>query len=201
MHGLGADYSDMATLSQQLVLGDLAVRHVYIDAPKRPVTLNNGMVMPAWYDIVGLKLIDRVDKLGIHQSEGLIRDVLNKQLIDGFDFGQIFLAGFSQGGAMALQTGLNTPERLAGILALSGYLPLADETATKLNKNTPFFIAGGQFDPLVLPAWTEQTKNWLLNQGYSNCAFHQYPMEHAICYEELKDISLWLTNQIKGVVQ
>lgn len=201
MHGLGADSSDMANLSQQLYLADSAVRHVFIDAPKRPVTLNAGMVMHAWYDIIGLKLIDRVDKQGIEQSECLIRDVINKQLIDGFDYRQIFLAGFSQGGAMALHTALNTSERLGGIIALSAYLPLAHETGYNLDKNTPFFIAGGQFDTLVLPAWTEQSKNWLLDHGYTNCAFHQYPMEHSICYEELKDISLWLTNQIKGVVQ
>lgn len=198
MHGLGADASDMAGLADQLNLGDLPLRHVFLDAPRRPVTLNGGMVMPAWYDIIGLKLVDRIDKQGIGQSETLIRKVMDAQLEQGFTYDQIFLAGFSQGGAMALHTALNSPARLGGVIALSAYLPLADETSTSLDHNTPFFIASGQFDPLVLPSWTQQCRDWILAQGYSKCAFHQYPMEHTICYEEVEDLSLWLKDTIKG---
>lgn len=199
MHGLGADASDMAGLAEQLSLGDVALRHVFIDAPRRPVTLNNGMLMPAWYDIMGMELADRVDEQGIEDSESIIRQVLETQVADGFAYEQIFLAGFSQGGAMALHTGLNTPSRLAGIIALSAYLPLAEQTPTQLDKDTPFFIASGQFDPLVLPAWTQKTKDWILTQGYKNCVLHQYPMEHSICFEEIEALGKWFVSQVTGV--
>jgi phospholipase/carboxylesterase len=199
MHGLGADATDMMGLSEQLLVGDLNLRHVYIDAPQRPVTLNGGMVMPAWYDILGMELTDREDKQGIEESAQLIRDVIDEQLKAGFSEQHIYLAGFSQGGAMALHTGLHYKARLGGVIALSGYLPLAQHIKPELDKATPFFIAGGQFDPLVLPLWTQTSKTWLLNHGYEHIDFHVYPMEHSICYEELKDLSLWFTRQIQGV--
>lgn len=200
MHGLGADASDMAGIADQLAVTDLAVRHVFINAPMRPVTLNNGMMMPAWYDIVGLELVDRQDKAGIEQSELIIRKVMNEQVDDGFAFEQIFLAGFSQGGAMALHTALQTPARLGGIIALSAYLPLAEHSRPKLDKHTPIFLGSGQFDPLVVPKWVTMSKDWLLNNGYTSLANHQYPMEHSVCMEEIKDISLWLSQQIPGRV-
>lgn len=200
MHGLGADASDMAGLAEQLIMNDVALRHVFIDAPSRPVTLNGGMVMPAWYDIVGLELTDREDKEGIGQSQSLIRSVIDSQLNDGFTSSQIFLAGFSQGGAMALHTALHMTSRLGGVIALSAYLPLATLTRPLLDKSTPFFMGSGQFDPLVLPLWTQESRNWLLANGYENMAFHLYPMEHSICFEEVKDISLWLSAQIQGVI-
>ncbi len=199
MHGLGADASDMMGLAQQLSLDDVAIRHVFIDAPLRPVTLNNGMLMPAWYDILGMELVDREDKIGIEQSEKLIRDVMDTQLNDGFKHHQIFLAGFSQGGAMALHTALHTESQLGGVIALSAYLPLATETKPKLDKNTPFFMGSGQFDPLVLPVWTMQSKDWIKTHGYETIDFHQYPMEHSICFEEIKDLSLWLSKTVQGV--
>lgn len=200
MHGLGADASDMMGLADQLSVDDVALRHVFIDAPLRPVTLNGGMVMPAWYDIMGMELVDREDKQGIEQSELLIREVMDSQLNDGFESSQIFLAGFSQGGAMALHTALHTTARLAGVIALSAYLPLSSETKPKLDKNTPFFIASGQFDPLVLPLWTKQSKDWVMANGYESVSFHQYPMEHSICFEEIKDVSFWLSKQVQGVL-
>jgi phospholipase/carboxylesterase len=198
MHGLGADASDMMGLTDQLLLSDMALRHVYINAPLRPVTLNGGMVMPAWYDIMGIKLIDREDRQGIEQSELLIRKVIDEQLNDGFKYKQIFLAGFSQGGAMALHTALHIPACLAGVVALSAYLPLAAHMRQRLDKSTPFFMGAGQFDPLVLPQWTELSKDWLLNNGYTNTSYHKYPMEHSICYEEVKDLSFWFRHQIRG---
>lgn len=201
MHGLGADATDMMGLSEQLLVNELDLRHVYIDAPKRAVTLNNGMVMPAWYDILGMELTDREDKEGIKQSAQLIRDVLDEQLKVGFSEEQIYLAGFSQGGAMALHTALHCKARLGGIIALSAYLPLAQETKPKLESSTPIFMGSGQFDPLVLPMWTQQTKLWLMEHGYDKIDAHQYPMEHSVCYEELKDISIWLVKQVQGVTQ
>lgn len=201
MHGLGADSSDMLGLVEQLTIKDVALRHVFIDAPVRPVTLNGGMVMPAWYDIFGMELVDREDQKGIEQSELLIRNVIDSQLKDGFASNQIFLAGFSQGGAMALHTALHTASALGGVIALSAYLPLATHTKPVLDKNTPIFMGSGQFDPLVLPKWTQSSKDWLLAKGYEHLAFHLYPMEHSICFEEIKDISLWLSNQVQGVLQ
>lgn len=192
MHGLGADASDMVGLVDQLTVTDVALRHIFINAPQRPVTLNGGLVMPAWYDIMGMKLIDREDKAGIEQSELLIRKVIDEQLNAGFSYNQIFLAGFSQGGAMALHTALHIPAQLAGVIALSAYLPLAAHNRPKIDKSTPFFIGSGQFDPLVAPQWTELSKDWLLNKGYKNISYYQYPMEHSVCYEEIKDLSFWL---------
>jgi phospholipase/carboxylesterase len=200
MHGLGADSSDMASLVGQLRMQDLALRHVFIDAPRRPVTLNGGVVMPAWFDIYGMELTARSDLQGIELSETLIRNVMDAQLNDGFDSSRVFLAGFSQGGAMALHTGLNTPARLGGVIALSAFLPAVNQNNNTLDKTTPFFIASGLFDPLVLPMWTSQSKDWIVGCGYDQTSFYQYPMEHAICIEEILDLSHWLEKQIQGAV-
>lgn len=198
LHGLGADASDMMGLADQLTVTSGALRHVFINAPMRPVTLNNGAVMPAWYDIVGLELVDRQDKDGIEESEKIIRNVMDEQLNDGFSFEQIFLAGFSQGGAMALHTALHTTARLGGVIVLSAYLPLADHNRPKLDKHTPIFLGSGHFDPLVLPKWVELSKDWLLNNGYTHLSDHKYPMEHSVCMDEIKDLSLWLGQQVSG---
>lgn len=201
MHGLGADATDMMGLSEQLLLSEIDLRHVYIDAPQRPITLNNGMLMPAWYDILGMEFTDREDQQGIEASAHLIREVIDEQLKVGFSEQQIYLAGFSQGGAMALHTALNYHARLGGVIALSGYLPLANITKPLLDSKTPFFMGSGQFDPLVLPMWTQHSKTWLIAHGYEQIDFHSYPMEHSVCFEEMKDLSLWLVKQVRGAVQ
>lgn len=198
MHGLGADASDMVGLADQIKIGDTALRHVFINASMRPVTLNNGMLMPAWYDILGLELVDRQDKIGIEESELVIRKVMDEQRNEGFTHEQIFLAGFSQGGAMAIHTALNTSARLGGVISLSAYIPLADFTRPKLDKKTPVFMGSGTFDPLVLPKWVEMSKEWLLNNGYVNLTTHNYAMEHSVCIEEIQDISFWLSQHIPG---
>ncbi len=136
MHGLGAGADDMAGLAKQLPLKHMPVRHVALNAPVRPVTLNQGMSMPAWYDITGFSLTDREDKAGILASEQIILDVIKAQIADGFSPSTIFLAGFSQGGAMALFTALRTEVALGGVIALSAYLPLASECEIKLDKKT-----------------------------------------------------------------
>lgn len=200
LHGLGADASDMVGLADQLKLNDLPLRHVFIDAPTRPVTLNGGMVMPAWYDILGFELVDREDKEGIEKSEAMIRQVIELQLKDGFKTNQIFLAGFSQGGAMAMHTALHMKNGLGGVIVLSGYLPLATHTKPLLDLKTPFFMGVGQFDSVVLPKWTQQSREWLSKHGYEHITYHQYPMEHSICFDEIKDISIWFTQQITGVM-
>lgn len=195
MHGLGADANDMKGLASELNLST-PVRHVFLDAPVRPVTLNNGMPMRAWYDITGMALTDREDRAGIVQSEAVIRDVLLQQHADGFAFDRIFLAGFSQGGAMALFTGLSIAETLAGVIVLSGYLPLASEARTSLHHDTPMFVASGDHDSLVLPSWTGQCVDHLREQGYTQVTWHRYAMEHSICAEEVRDIERWIDNTL-----
>ena len=199
MHGLGADAQDMVGLVEQLPL-TVAIRHVFLDAPVRPVGLNNNMPMRAWYNILGMKLTDREDSEGVRQSEGLIRQVIDTQLTEGFTSDQIFLAGFSQGGAMALFTGLHMPSLLAGIIVLSAYLPLASECKIVLDPSTPMFIAGGIYDPLVLPSWTKKCVDSLQSQGFKQVASHEYPMEHSICAEEMRDITNWLTTQVTSMM-
>ncbi len=198
MHGLGADAQDMAGLADQLSV-EVPIRHVFIDAPVRPVTLNNRMPMRAWYDIVGMKLTDREDREGIVQSEGLIREVIDTEIASGFAPERIFLAGFSQGGAMALYTGLQSTRPIAGIIALSAYLPLASECKIVMDKKTPLFAACGQFDPLVLPDWTKQGVTGLRERGFDRIEFHEYPMEHAICMDEVRDLSQWLTIAVESM--
>ncbi len=197
MHGLGADAEDMMGAADALPL-TAPVRHVFLDAPVRPVTLNNQMPMRAWYDILGMKLTDREDSQGIVASEAAIRDVLEKQVADGFALDTIFLAGFSQGGAMALYTGLHTANTLGGIIVLSGYLPLASKVRCDLHHDTPIFIASGDHDPLVLPSWTGQTVEYLREKGYSKVVRHRYSMEHSICLEELRDMGHWIDAALTG---
>ena len=194
MHGLGADASDMAGLAEQLSV--TGVRHVFMNAPNRPVTINGGMMMPAWYDILGMQLVDRADTKGIAESEALIHSVMDSQLKDGFTADKIFLAGFSQGGAMALHTALNYSARLAGVIALSAYLPLGTSSTTVLDTNTPFFMGSGTFDPVVLPVWTKMSQDFIVSKGYKTLSYHEYPMEHSICLEELNDLNTWLSAQI-----
>ena len=198
MHGLGADAQDMMNLATQLPL-TVAIRHVFLDAPMRPVTLNNNMLMRAWYDILGMKLTDREDSQGIKQSEESIRQVIDSQIAAGFASEQIFLAGFSQGGAMALYTGLHTSMSLAGVVALSAYLPLASACNIVLNHKTPMFVAGGMYDPLVLPAWTKQCVDYLRHHGFQDIVAREYPMEHNICAEEIRDLAHWLSMHVTSM--
>lgn len=200
LHGLGADASDMAGLVDEFPKNELGLRHIFLDAPLRPVTLNNGMTMRAWYDISGLTLSAREDQEGINQSEKHIRSIIEKQIASGLSYDKIFLAGFSQGGAMALYTALNLDVRLAGVIALSAYLPLSQNCTANLDKNTPFFMAGGKADPVVLPAWTEHAKNWVTDAGYQTISWHQYPIGHNICLEEIQDINDWFSTTLRGTL-
>lgn len=198
MHGLGADSSDMMGLARELKMGSLPVRHVFLDAPLRRVTLNAGMVMPAWYDIIGLTLESREDKEGISQSMDTVRAAFDAELNAGFKPSQIYLAGFSQGGAVALYTALHLDKTLGGVISLSAYLPLSAAIKPCLDPKTPFFIAHGRLDPVVMPKWSLASKEWLLANGYSNINAYEYAMEHSVCHEELRDLSLWLTQKIQG---
>lgn len=195
LHGLGADASDMQSLSFAPPIAALDLHHVFLNAPIRPVTLNAGMRMRAWYDVVGFDLSDREDKEGILASKALVLEAIEAELKAGFLPEHIVLAGFSQGGAMALYTALHTPLPLAGVIALSSYLPLSQACAKTLSKDVPIFLALGQSDTIVLPKWTEYTADWLKSAGYSDVTLQSYPMEHSICPPEIQDLSLWLSSR------
>lgn len=198
MHGLGADAQDMMGVAAALP-EELAISHVFVDAPVRPVALNNHMPMRAWYNIVGIKLTDREDKEGIIESTKNIKDIINAQITKGYKASQIFLVGFSQGGAMALFTGLTYELKLGGIISLSAYLPLISEIKNIHHIDTPIFIGLGTKDPIVLPEWTNASYDWLTKQNCSNIILHKYPMEHSICIEEIRDIYNWLNPKISDM--
>lgn len=195
LHGLGANAEDMAGLSAQLTL-DVPVRNVFADAPVRPVTINRQMPMQAWYDIMSLSPGGAEDQAGILQSVSWVDDLIHQQASEGFDSTTIYLAGFSQGGVIALYAGLQCANPLGGIVSLSAYLPLACKIVFRQDKQIPIFMARGTYDPIVNPAWTEKTLAWIQSQGYQNVAAHQYPMEHSVCAEEIRDLSNWLASEM-----
>lgn len=195
LHGLGADGHDFAPIVAELQLpASLAVRFVLPHAPQRPVTINDGQIMPAWYDIRGMDFTATEDAEGIEHSRGQIEVLIVRERQRGVLPERIVLAGFSQGGAVALHTGLRHPERLAGILALSTYLPLADRLPTEAhpaNTDTPIFMAHGLHDPIVPLPLAEASRRYLESLGY-HIDWHTYPMEHSVCPEEIADIRAWL---------
>jgi phospholipase/carboxylesterase len=159
-----------------------------------PVTVNGGYVMPAWYDIIGRNLMDQEDTNGINQSASSITEIIEHEASRGIAYNQIVLAGFSQGCAMALHTGLRFPHKLAGIMALSGYLPLAMSLHTEkhsANQETPIFMAHGLYDEVVVPERAEASYAMLKKMGYQ-VSWNEYPMEHSVNHEELMDISRFL---------
>ncbi|KTC65249.1 phospholipase/carboxylesterase (plasmid) [Legionella adelaidensis] len=196
MHGLGSNANDMASLAQELRLNS-PVRHIFIDAPVRAVTLNNHMHMPAWYDIYGLHFGAREDIAGAHESAEKIYHVVEKQLAEGFLEEQIYLAGFSQGGAMALYTGLNFCTSLGGIISLCAYMPGTKENKTiTLNTKTPIFFALGEWDTAVQPLWSRLSIDWLEDKGFKEISSYAYSMGHSVCMEEIVDLSQWLQKNI-----
>ena len=196
LHGLGADGNDFAGLVPELDLtGCPAIRFIFPHAPAIPVTINGGYVMPAWYDILGTDLISRQDAAGIRTSEKAITALIEREMARGIPASRIVLAGFSQGCAMALHTGLRFPQALAGIMALSGYLPLAEYFAaerTAANAHTPIFMAHGSQDPVVAPARGEASRDLLVRLGYP-VQWHSYPMPHSLHPREVADIAVFLS--------
>lgn len=195
LHGLGADGNDFAGLVPELDLsGCPAIRFIFPHAPAIPVTVNGGYVMPAWYDIFGANLVDRQDAAGIRASAQAVAALIEREMARGIPAHRIVLAGFSQGCAMALHTGLRFPHTLAGIMALSGYLPLADDFAaerTAANAHTPIFMAHGSQDPVVVPARGEASRDLLVKMGYP-VQWHSYPMPHSLHPREVADIAIFL---------
>jgi phospholipase/carboxylesterase len=195
LHGLGADGNDFVPICDELDLGASGpVRFVFPHAPMRPVTLNNGYVMRAWYDIVGTDLVRREDEVGLRASRDAIEAVLARERARGIAPARTVLMGFSQGCAMALMTGLRHAERLAGIAGLSGYLPLAAHLAaerSEANRDTPVFLAHGSRDPIVPIARGIATRDALQALGQP-VEWHPYPIEHTVSIDEIRDLERWL---------
>ncbi|HKE45929.1 MAG TPA: dienelactone hydrolase family protein [Steroidobacteraceae bacterium] len=195
LHGLGADGHDFEPVVPELVRpGERALRFVFPHAPVRPVTLNNGYAMRAWYDILGLDRQAKQDEAGIRGSAAAIRALIARENERGVASARIVLAGFSQGGAMALFTGLRHPERLAGIMGLSCYPVLAstfDAERDPANQETPILLAHGTFDPMVDLSLGQAGKEMLEKRGYK-VEWHSYPMPHAVSPEEIGAIAAWL---------
>jgi phospholipase/carboxylesterase len=201
MHGLGADGHDFVPVVKELGLpDDFPVRFVFPHAPMRPVTINGGHVMRAWYDIALDGLDRRADAQGIRESQADIERLIDRERTRGIDSRRIVLAGFSQGGAIALQTALRHRERLAGILALSTYLPLADTLtaeAAPANADIPIFMAHGTQDQVIPIAMAKDSEAKLEAAGYP-VEFHAYPMPHSVCMEEIEAIGRWLRSHAAG---
>ncbi|MEO7557617.1 MAG: alpha/beta fold hydrolase [Gammaproteobacteria bacterium] len=196
LHGLGADGHDLESIVSEIGLPQRhGVRFLLPHAPHRPVTINNGFVMRAWYDIVASDLSQREDSTGLGNSERLLRNLIEHEIDSGIAAHRIVLAGFSQGGAIALHTGLRYPQRLAGILALSSYLPLAGRLSAEAhpaNAGLPIMMAHGTQDTVVPLANALASRSVLEEMAY-DLTWRTYPMGHAFCVEELGDIHNWLT--------
>lgn len=206
LHGLGADGHDFVPVCQALRLDAVGpVRYVLPHAPSRPVTINNGYTMPAWYDI--LELADspgqrREDEAGLRAAQARITALIEREIERGIPPSRIVLAGFSQGCAMTLMTGLRYPRRLAGLAGLSGYLPLAerlDAERSAANAQVPIFLAHGQHDPVLPIAFGQTSRDTLRALGH-DIEWHDYPMEHAVCLEEIADLNRWLLGVLQPAV-
>ena len=201
LHGLGADGNDFVPFAEQLQLESVGpVRFVFPHAPVIPVTINNGYRMPAWYDILGVDLAKREDETGLRKSRGDIEAVLAREKERGIPAHRIVLAGFSQGCAMALLTGLRHKERLAGIAGMSGYLPLADSTAAErsdANALTPVFLAHGTQDEMVHIERGRASCELLRGLGYQ-VEWHEYPMGHSVSPQEIADLNAFLVQALSA---
>lgn len=199
LHGLGADGQDFVPIADQLSL-PVAIRYIFPHAPQRPVTINGGFVMRAWYDIAGSNINAQQDEQGIRASQVAIEALIAQEVARGIAPGNIFLAGFSQGGAIVLHTALRHASPLGGVLALSTYLPLAETIpleAQTITQHTPFFIGHGRNDTVVPYALGAASRDVLLESGYA-VTWHEYDMPHSVCDAELRDIEAWLTKQLNG---
>ena len=194
LHGLGADGNDFAPIVPELRLPTgKAVRFVFPHAPVRAVTINQGMRMRAWYDIFQFGP-GREDDAGIRDSESLVKALIADEIARGIPVSRIVLAGFSQGGAIALHTALRYPERLAGVLALSTYLPLSatlEKERSDANRDVPIFMGHGQLDDLIPPERAEASRNFLTKENYK-VEWRSYPMPHSVCPEEIADTARFL---------
>lgn len=193
LHGLGANGHDFEPIVPELGLDDIAVRFIFPHAPSRPVTINGGHVMPAWYDIKGVDIADKEDQQGMHQSQSYLNDLVGLTIADGIPPENIVIAGFSQGGAVAAYSFIRMEHKLAGCLALSTYVPFMSESTkemTSFNKETPIFWGHGSLDEVVPESLGKQSSTHLTKLGYS-VDWHSYPMAHSVNANEINDISHW----------
>ena len=200
LHGLGADGHDLEPLVPYLELDGLGVRVILPHAPPRAVTINMGLIMPAWYDIREMSLRREVDGRGIVDSADRIRALVRREVERGVPCERIVLAGFSQGGAVTLQTGLRYPKKLAGLMALSTYLPLAESLPAEgspANRQTPIFMAHGVYDNVIPMMMGAGSMTFLTGMGHP-VEWHQYPMQHSVCPQEIQDIGAWLRKILKA---
>jgi phospholipase/carboxylesterase len=195
LHGLGADGTDFLPMADEIDLSPIgAVRWLLPRAPTRPVTINNGHVMRAWYDILGADLQRREDEAGLRETFAAVLALIEREVERGVPARRIVLAGFSQGCAATLGAGLRCPHRLAGLAGLSGYLPLADSTEAErspANRNVPVLLAHGVRDGVVPIGRGIASRMALQGLGYE-VEWHEYPMEHSVCMEEVQDLQAWL---------
>jgi phospholipase/carboxylesterase len=197
LHGLGADGNDFVPVAHELDLANVGpVRFVFPHGPTRPVTINGGHVMRAWYDILGADIGagQREDEAGLRASQALVEALIAQERARGIPASRIVLGGFSQGCAMTLMAGLRHGERLAGLLGMSGYLPLAGTTAAErsaANADVPVFLAHGRADPVIALARATASRDALLALGYP-VEWHEYPMPHSVCAQEIADMNRWL---------
>lgn len=201
LHGLGADGHDFEPIAPHLQSQlSTPIRFVFPHAPHRPITINGGYIMRAWYDIAVANLYHEEDSKGIHESASQLNILIQREIHSGIDARHIVLAGFSQGGAIALHSGLRYPQRLAGILALSTYLPLAATAAAEVhpaNRDIPIFMGHGDEDPIVPLPHALKSKQLLQELGYA-VEWHSYRMPHSLCDEEVDDIAAWLARTLRA---
>ena len=195
LHGLGADGNDFVPVAEELDLSSVGpVRFVSPHGPTRPVTINGGYVMRAWYDILGTDLVRREDEAGLRDSQALVETLIESETARGIPASRIVLAGFSQGCAMTFMAGLRHKQRLGGLLGMSGYLPLADKTAAErstANADVPIFQAHGSGDGVIPIARAEASRDALCALGYT-VDWHEYPMQHSVCAPEIAEMNRWL---------
>lgn len=198
LHGLGADGHDFAPIVPDLVRPDWpGIRFVFPHAPMRAVSINNGAVMRAWYDIVSMELDKRADEVGLRESMAELDALINRERDRGVPLSRIILAGFSQGGAVVLAHMLRQKTPVAGVMALSSYLPLGSKNAEELSevaKNIPVFMAHGKSDPVVPLGLGEYSRQQLQQLGFT-VQFKSYPMQHSVCPEEIRAMGDWLSER------
>jgi phospholipase/carboxylesterase len=199
LHGLGADGNDFVPIVEELGLpAGHGIRFVFPNAPVRPVAVNNGMAMRAWYDIKGMAIEDKQDAEGIRDSADAIEQLLAREIERGVAAERIVLAGFSQGGAIALHAGVRHGAALAGVMGLSTYLPLAEtleKEASDANRDVSIFMAHGSQDPVVPISLGQASRDHLLDAGY-DVAWHEYPMQHQVCMPQIATIGRWLAERL-----
>jgi phospholipase/carboxylesterase len=201
LHGLGADAGDFVPIIPELLRpGWPALRFVFPNAPVRPITLNGGMPMRGWYDLLGLDRFAREDEAGIRASVAALAALMEREITRGIAAERIFLAGFSQGGAVAMATMIRQSRPLAGAILLSTYMPLAAhyaDEATPASIATPVFAAHGRADPIIAESLGAASADFLRQRGHP-LAWHSYPMPHSVCAEEIADLAEWLQARFDG---